>query len=1159
MLSKKSLHIAFLIVLSSLINFKNVSAQATGDFRSKTSGQWGNTSTWEIFDGAIWNAAGSLPTSSTSVWIQDGNEVTLAANGSCKDLHLNADIDGADNNRLTISTFTLSVFGKLRTYTGAFNTIPGTNSTGLNNSLTFLTTTSGKLQITGTSRDITTSGEWGVPVNCRDFTLEVSMNSSSDVATFKTNFRAGAIFVAVGNLTMDATAGGTLRPDGGSAGTGTLTVNSGATLTMNSVTIARTASERFGTFTLNSGGFVVVSSGVSPKIAATTVNLNGTVTNNSSTLMTNGGIASAASTNTYTNLTTGSTAITLASPTTVNGTLTLGGIITTSSSNTLTIGASGTITGASSSNYIDGPLSMTVAATSKTLNFEIGKSAVYRRVVLNVAQDAATSTVYTTEVFNTAPTSRTFPSGVTNVSSSRYWNISKGAGANLTSSTTAVFAYGSGDGVGNHAAIQIVKDDGAGNWVSFGTGGSASLTGTITTTTGFSSLGDFVIGNVNWVNNGDFRSLTSGQWGNTSTWETYNSTTGAWVAAATTPTSSNSVFIQDGHEVTLAANGSCKDLHLNADIDGADNNRLTISTFTLSVFGKLRTYTGVSGNIPGANSTGLNNSLTFLTTTSGKLQITGTGRDITTSGEWGVPLLCRDFTLEISMNSSSDVATFKTNFRAGAIVVAAGNLTMDATAGGTLRPDGGSAGTGTITVNSGATLTMNSVTIARTATERFGTFTLNSGGFIVVPSGAAGKIAASTVNLNGTVTNNGSSLLGNGGIASAASTSTFNNLTTGSTAVTLASPTTVNGTLTLGAKVTTSSTNTLTIGASGTITGASSTNFIDGPLSMTIAANTGTLTFEIGKGTAYRQIALNLTHSSATSTVYTAEAFNAAPTSRTIPSGITHVSSERHYNVTKGAGATLTGATIAINFDTDDKVNQASSLRVMKDDGAGNWVNIGNTFVSAVPVGFIISGSFTSFSDFVLGNATGGTNPLPVEWLSFNAAKVDENSNLIKWSTASEKNNTGFEIERSFDGKIFNKIVFVEGNETKETVSNYSFTDQDNQLSTTAIVYYRLKQLDNNGTFSYSEIRAVESTTTAPVIDIYPNPAKAVLTIAISGYTGGANLELTDISGGKITLPSVDFKSESTTQINISNNKPGIYLLKMITPEKTYTRKIAIQ
>ena len=211
MLSKKSLHIAFLIVLSSLINFKNVSAQATGDFRSKTSGQWGNTSTWEIFDGAIWNAAGSLPTSSTSVWIQDGNEVTLAANGSCKDLHLNADIDGADNNRLTISTFTLSVFGKLRTYTGAFNTIPGTNSTGLNNSLTFLTTTSGKLQITGTSRDITTSGEWGVPVNCRDFTLEVSMNSSSDVATFKTNFRAGAIFVAVGNLTMDATAGGTDR------------------------------------------------------------------------------------------------------------------------------------------------------------------------------------------------------------------------------------------------------------------------------------------------------------------------------------------------------------------------------------------------------------------------------------------------------------------------------------------------------------------------------------------------------------------------------------------------------------------------------------------------------------------------------------------------------------------------------------------------------------------------------------------------------------------------------------------------------------------------------------------------------------------------------------------------------------------------------------
>ena len=62
-----------------------------------------------------------------------------------------------------------------------------------------------------------------------------------------------------------------------------------------------------------------------------------------------------------------------------------------------------------------------------------------------------------------------------------------------------------------------------------------------------------------------------------------------------------------------------------------------------------------------------------------------------------------------------------------------------------------------------------------------------------------------------------------------------------------------------------------------------------------------------------------------------------------------------------------------------------------------------------------------------------------------------------------------------------------------------------------------------------------------------------------TSFTGSASLELTDISGKKITLPTVDFNRESATQINISNYKPGIYLLKMITPEKTYTRKIAIQ
>jgi hypothetical protein len=869
------------------------------------------------------------------------------------------------------------------------------------------------------------------------------------------------------------------------------------------------------------------------------------------------GISGGATINTYDNVTINA-ATTLSSDITVNGTLTLNAKITSSGSAKPIIGASGTITGASASNFVNGPLAMTAAATSKTLNFEIGKGTAFRRVVLNLSQDAATSTVYTAEVFNSAPTSRTFPSGVTNASNTRFWTITKGAGANVVATTTATFRYDSDDGVADHTAIRILKDDGAGNWVSLGTGGTAQLTGTITTSN-FTSFSDFVIGNVNWVQNGDFRSITDGNWSSTTTWETYNSTTASWEAAATTPTASNHVYIQDGDSVVLTANAACKDLHLNSDIAQGDVGRINTQTFTLAISGRLRAYTGAKTNIPGATVSNAHNTSAFITTgTGGKIQFVGTTRDVFVAGEWASPTNNFGWSLEFAMNSATDTAKINTNLRAGSITIASG--VVQQVSGGP-KPDNGSAGTGTFTINSGATYITTATGLFRTATDRFATFTLNAGGFYIVPSSfsASPTLAASTVVLSGTVVTNNGFFPSAKGISGGTTINTYDNVTINA-ATTLSSDITVNGTLTLNAKITSSGSAKPIIGASGTITGASASNFVDGPLAMTVAQSSlKSLTFEIGKGTAYRQLALNVTHSSATSTVYTAEVFNSAPTSRTLPSGITHISSIRHYNVSKGAGATVSSASIALNFDTDDLVNQSSSLRVIKDDGAGNWVNIGNTFVSGVPNGFIVSSNFTSFSDFVLGNATGGTNPLPVEWLSFEAAKINENNNLLKWATASENNNNGFDVERSFDGKTFNRIDFVDGNDTKETASNYSFTDEDNDLSTASIVYYRLKQLDNNGNFSYSEIRAVKSTSAAPVINVFPNPAKTVLTVTVSGYTGSASLELTDISGKKLTLPTVDFNRESATQINISSCKPGIYLLKMVTPEKTYTRKIAIQ
>src|ERR1043165_7612783 len=104
-------------------------SQVNGDFRSKQSGNWNTTGTWEVFNtGTLsWDPATGTPTATNSVWIQDGDSVYLTNNGFCKNLHLNLDAGGGDSCRLNTQSFVLEVSGKMRCYTGAKNTIPGSN------------------------------------------------------------------------------------------------------------------------------------------------------------------------------------------------------------------------------------------------------------------------------------------------------------------------------------------------------------------------------------------------------------------------------------------------------------------------------------------------------------------------------------------------------------------------------------------------------------------------------------------------------------------------------------------------------------------------------------------------------------------------------------------------------------------------------------------------------------------------------------------------------------------------------------------------------------------------------------------------------------------------------------------------------------------------
>ena len=141
------------------------------------------------------------------------------------------------------------------------------------------------------------------------------------------------------------------------------------------------------------------------------------------------------------------------------------------------------------------------------------------------------------------------------------------------------------------------------------------------------------------------------------------------------------------------------------------------------------------------------------------------------------------------------------------------------------------------------------------------------------------------------------------------------------------------------------------------------------------------------------------------------------------------------------------------------------------------------------------------------GNGTVGDAAFPVEWLSFEAKPTEAGVNLL-WSTASEENNKGFEVERSADAQTWEYLGFVEGAGTTTEIQEYSFVDARPEMG---FNYYRLKQIDFNGDFDYSDISEIalslDAFSQAPTV--FPNPIHSQLTIG--PFIGEASL--LDLSG----------------------------------------------
>lgn len=186
---------------------------------------------------------------------------------------------------------------------------------------------------------------------------------------------------------------------------------------------------------------------------------------------------------------------------------------------------------------------------------------------------------------------------------------------------------------------------------------------------------------------------------------------------------------------------------------------------------------------------------------------------------------------------------------------------------------------------------------------------------------------------------------------------------------------------------------------------------------------------------------------------------------------------------------------------------------------------------------------------------------LPITWEDFTLGRRGIDA-VLHWQVGNERNDMGFDVERSYDGGVFSKIAFVQASNGLSSLNQYEYTDTDPAASCPGDcrqVYYRLRQISLGGEFSFSPIRKLGLDARTQAAYVYPNPAADKIIIQVNAMKSGATVyDFALYNGIGVVVYSKTGLSQAATEIDVHAYPSGSYYLRLFMNGVTYPYHVTI-